>query len=101
MHKTKRLSSSFTFLLGYDEEGENFLSRIVTGDETWVAYITPESKQKQQCMEWRHSTSPRKVKFKQTLSARKIICTMFWDRKGVLLVDFLPREGHNNFNDIL
>ncbi|GFX26113.1 histone-lysine N-methyltransferase SETMAR [Trichonephila clavipes] len=42
-------------------------------------------------MEWRHSSSPRKVKFKQTISAQKIMCTVFWDRKSVLLVDFLTR----------
>ena len=28
--------------------------------------------------------------FKQTISTRKIMCTVFWDRQGVLLVQFLP-----------
>ncbi|XP_023228571.1 histone-lysine N-methyltransferase SETMAR-like [Centruroides sculpturatus] len=94
-HKTKRLASALTFLERYSDEGDDFLSRIVTGDETWVAYVTPESKQ--QSMEWRHSSSPRKVKFKQTISAQKIMCTVFWDRYGVLLVDFLPhRETINS-----
>ena len=27
-----------------------------------------------------------------TISARKIMCTVFWERKGVLLVEFLPRN---------
>ncbi|KAJ4441395.1 hypothetical protein ANN_11250 [Periplaneta americana] len=27
----------------------------------------------------------------QTLSVRKVMCTVFWDRKGILLIDFLPR----------
>lgn len=88
-HKTKRLGSALLILERYHEEGDGFLSQIVTGDETWVSYVTPESKQ--QSMEWRHSHSPTKVKFKQTISARKIMCTVFWDRKGLLLVDFLPR----------
>ncbi|GFY19459.1 histone-lysine N-methyltransferase SETMAR [Trichonephila clavipes] len=87
--KTKRLGSALSFLERYSNEGDDFLSHIVTGDETWVAYVTPESKQ--QSLEWRHSSSPRKVKFKQTISAQKIMCTMFWDRKGVLKVDFLTR----------
>lgn len=89
VHKNKCLGSALTFLDCYDAEGDDYLSQIVTGDETWMAYITPETKQ--QSMEWRHSTSPKKVKFKQTISARKIKCTVFWDRKGVLLVDVLPR----------
>ncbi|GFU89680.1 histone-lysine N-methyltransferase SETMAR [Trichonephila clavipes] len=88
-HKTKSLGSALSFLERCSNEGDDFLSHIVTGDETWVAYVTPESKQ--QSMEWRHSSSPRKVKFKQTISAQKIMCTVFWDRKGVLLVDFLTR----------
>ncbi|KAG8258189.1 hypothetical protein J6590_108469 [Homalodisca vitripennis] len=88
-HKTKRLGSALSFLERYSNEGDDFLSHIVTGDETWVAYVTPESKQ--QSMEWRHSTSPRKFKFKQTISAQKIMCTVFWDRQGVMLVNFLPR----------
>ncbi|GFT18052.1 histone-lysine N-methyltransferase SETMAR [Trichonephila clavipes] len=88
-HKTKSLGSALSFLERYSNEGDDFLSHIVTGNEIWVAYVTPESKQ--QSMEWRHSSSPRKVKFKQTISAQKIMCTVFWDRKGVLLVDFLTR----------
>ncbi|KFM58918.1 Histone-lysine N-methyltransferase SETMAR, partial [Stegodyphus mimosarum] len=89
VHKTKRLGSSLTFLTRYSDEGENFLNQIVTGDETWVCHFTPESKQ--QSMEWRHTHSPKKQKFKVTMSSQKIMCTVFWDRKGVLLTEFLPR----------
>ncbi|GBO25744.1 hypothetical protein AVEN_242476-1 [Araneus ventricosus] len=63
------------------------LSRIVTGDETWVSHVTPESKQ--QSMEWRHTYSPVRVKDRQTLSQRKIMASVFRDRHGVLLVDFM------------
>jgi histone-lysine N-methyltransferase SETMAR len=65
------------------------LSHIVTGDETWVSHITPESKQ--QSLLWKHTGSPKTKKFKQTFSTRKIMCTIFWDRQGVLLVEFLPQ----------
>jgi hypothetical protein len=75
-HKMKRQASVLTFLTRYSEQGDDFLSRIVT---------------KQQSMEWRHTSSPIKKKFKQTISTCKIMCTVFWDRKGVLLVEFLPQ----------
>ncbi|GBL79695.1 hypothetical protein AVEN_18227-1 [Araneus ventricosus] len=65
------------------------LSRIVTGDETWVSHVTPESKQ--QNVEWRHTHSPVRVKAKQTLSQRKIMVSVVWDRHDVLLVDFIER----------
>ncbi|GFV24580.1 HTH_48 domain-containing protein [Trichonephila clavipes] len=54
----------------YHKEGDQFLERIVTGDETWVSHITPESKR--QSMEWRHTNSPVRAKAKRTISTRKI-----------------------------
>jgi hypothetical protein len=39
-----------------------------------------------------HARSPNKPKrFKQTLSARKLVATVFWDRKGVLMVEFVQQ----------
>ncbi|KAJ4448973.1 hypothetical protein ANN_00365 [Periplaneta americana] len=73
----------------YHDDGDEFLDRIVTGDETWISHFTPETKQ--QSMHWRHSGSAARTKFKQTLSVQKVMCTVFWDRKGILLIDFLPR----------
>jgi hypothetical protein len=37
-----------------------------------------------------HSTSKPK-KFKQALSARKLMATVFWDRKGLLIVEFMQQ----------
>ena len=88
-HKMKRSGAALTFLQRYHDDGDDFLDRIVTGDETWISHFTPETKQ--QSMHWRHSGSPVKKKFKQTLSVQKVMCTVFWDRKGILLIDFLPR----------
>ncbi|GFU76148.1 mariner Mos1 transposase [Trichonephila clavipes] len=62
---------------------------IVTGDETWVHYTTPETKE--QSKQWKHPSSPRAKKFKQILSAGKIMASIFWDRRGVLLCEFMPR----------
>ncbi|GFW61800.1 histone-lysine N-methyltransferase SETMAR [Trichonephila clavipes] len=43
-HKTKRMGCALEFLTRYHEGGVDFLSQIVTGDETCVSYDTPESK---------------------------------------------------------
>jgi hypothetical protein len=46
----------------YNNESEDeFLSRIVKGDDTWVHHYEPESKR--QSMEWKHPGSPTKKKF--------------------------------------
>ncbi|KAJ4428910.1 hypothetical protein ANN_25904 [Periplaneta americana] len=81
--------AALTFLQWYHDDGDEFLDRIVTGDETWISHFIPETKQ--QSMHWRHSGSPVRTKFKQSLLVRKVMCTVFWDRKGILLIDFLPR----------
>jgi histone-lysine N-methyltransferase SETMAR len=47
-------------------------------------------------MEWRHTSSSIKKKFKQTIPTRKIMCTVFWDRKSVLLVELLPQGSTIN-----
>ncbi|GFU24275.1 mariner Mos1 transposase [Trichonephila clavipes] len=83
------MACALDFLDRYHKEGDQFLERIVTGDETWVSHITPESKRLS--MEWRHTNSPVRVKAKRTISTRKVMATVFWDRHGVLLVEFMQQ----------
>ena len=73
---------------GLDTEHESFLDHLITGDETWVHHYTPESKK--DSMIWKRPSSPPAKKFKTQPSAKKLMATVFWDAKGVLLVDFLP-----------
>jgi hypothetical protein len=48
-------------------------------------------KTKDQSKQWMHTHSPNKPKiFKQTLSARKLVAAVFWDRKG-LLMEFMQQ----------
>ncbi|KAJ4435469.1 hypothetical protein ANN_18085, partial [Periplaneta americana] len=96
-HKTQRIASALTFLMRYHTDGDAFLDQIVTGDEIWVSHNTPETKR--QSRQWHHPSSPKKPrKFKQTLSTQKVMATVFWDRKGVLLLDFMPKGTTINAN---
>jgi DNA-binding Lrp family transcriptional regulator len=88
VHKATRMGLSLVHLTRYREEGVQFLQRIVTGDETWVHHVTPETKQAS--MTWKHASSSPSKKFKTTPSAKKVMATVFWDHKGVL-VDFLTK----------
>jgi hypothetical protein len=90
-HKEKHMVATLTFLECYHKDGDDFLDHIVTGDETWIAHITPETKQ--QSLQWRHTGSPKPRKFKQKLLAQKIMAMVLWDCKGILLVDFM---AHHN-----
>jgi hypothetical protein len=78
----------------FDAEGEAFLSRNITGGETWVHHFGPETKR--QSMEWHHPQSPRNKKFKTAPSTGKVMVTVFWDWDGVILVDVIPRGATIN-----
>jgi hypothetical protein len=83
----------WTFLDRYHKDGDEFLNHVVreTGDETWVSVLNGETKK--QSKQWMHTHSPKKSKkFKQTLSARKLMATVFCDRKGVLMVEFMQQR---------
>ena len=71
------------------ERDNTFFDRLITGDETWIHHYEPESKR--QSMEWQHMTSQKPKKFKTQKPAGKIMATIFWNAKGVILVDLLPR----------
>lgn len=89
-HKINRQGAALTFFTRYDEEGDEMFDHIVAGDETWVSYVNVE--QKNQSREWGHTSSPRKPnKCRQTFSNKKVMATVFWDRKGVLLVEFMEK----------
>jgi histone-lysine N-methyltransferase SETMAR len=72
----------------YEEHGEAFLSRTVTGDVTLVFHYTPISKT--EAMTWKHTHSPVKKKFKTAQPPGKAMATVFWDVHGLLLVDITP-----------
>jgi histone-lysine N-methyltransferase SETMAR len=76
-------------LLKRVEEGDGFLERIVTGDETWVHYQQPETKKTSK--EWRHTSSPKPKKFRTQPSAGKVMLTLFWDERGVILEYYVVR----------
>ncbi|XP_071083885.1 histone-lysine N-methyltransferase SETMAR-like [Haliotis cracherodii] len=46
---------------------------------------------KEQSKQWTGFASPRPKNFKTQPSAGKVMATIFWDIKGVLLIDYLPR----------
>lgn len=87
--KHSRLDVCRQMLQRYRNEGEQFMNSIVTGDESWAHHYEPETKR--QSMQWHHLDSPSPKKFKLSPSAGKVMITVFWDSRGVLLLDFLPK----------
>ena len=87
--KEQRVDSSQELLKRFEAEGDGFLGRIVTGDETWVHCHQPETKKASK--EWSHTSSPKPKKFRTQPSAGKVMVTLFWDERGVILEHYMPR----------
>ncbi|GBL97823.1 hypothetical protein AVEN_231975-1 [Araneus ventricosus] len=69
----------------------HFLSRIITGDETWEHNFTPYIKPNLNNVE----TSYVAKKFQVSPSTGKVVLTVFYDTKGVILIDFLTSRTIN------
>jgi hypothetical protein len=75
-------------LLKRFEAGDGLLGRIVKGDETWV-YYQPETKKASK--EWHHTSSPKPKKFRTQPSARKVMLTLFWGKRRIILEHYIPK----------
>ena len=53
----------------FEREGEKFMDRIVTVDETWISLYTPETKDQSNMLKTPGSPSPKK--FEMTQSTKK------------------------------
>ena len=83
----ERVESCTALLHLIEANEQDFIHRLVTGDETWVHHYDPETQA--EAREWTAPGEPRPVRPRQSLSAGKVLMTLFWDSTGPLLVDFL------------
>jgi len=65
-----------------------FLTKIVTGDESWVFAYDPEPKE--HSTEWHTSSSPRPKKSRIVKSKEKVMLIAFFDIDGVVHHEFVP-----------
>jgi len=90
VQKLFRVETCSELLALYAANPDHVVSQTVTGDETWIHHWDPDTKQ--ESMQWKHVDSSPPKKFRTQSSTGKIMVTIFWDCKGVLLVDYLPRK---------
>lgn len=101
-HKETRLQICRQLKARALTEKESFFERIVTCDETWIHHFEPESKR--QSLEWKHTSSPSRKKFKTQPSAGKVMLTVFWDSQGPIVCDYLEDQRTINsqyYSDML
>ena len=81
----QRVESSRELLEVYNAKPDDFHTCLVTGDETWIHHLDPDTN-----MQWKSPGSSPPKKFRTQPSAGKVMGTVFWDSKGVILVDYRP-----------
>ncbi|GFO12382.1 histone-lysine N-methyltransferase SETMAR-like protein [Plakobranchus ocellatus] len=76
---------------GGDHHARNkLLEHLITVDETWLHLSAPKTKR--DSMTWKHPSSPVTKKFKVQKLATKVMATVFWDSRGMILLDILPKR---------
>ena len=85
--RQQRVESGRDHLEVYIANPEDFHTRLVTEDETWLHHWDPDTKES---MQWKHPGSPPPKKFRTHPSAGKVMATVFWDSKGIILIDYKP-----------
>ena len=66
----------------------NFLSRVITGDESWLYDYDQDTKQ--QSLQWKTPSSPRPKKVRQVHSNIKSLLIIFFDIRGIVHKEFVP-----------
>ena len=63
-----------------------FLSRVITGDESWIFEYDPEKKSR----DWHTANSPRPTKARMSKSKIKSMLICFFDSQGIVHKEFVP-----------
>lgn len=70
------------------ENERNYMSMIITGDESWIYGYDPETKF--QSSQWKTPLSPRPKKARQVKSNVKVMLVVFFDSQGIVHHEYAP-----------
>jgi hypothetical protein len=70
-----------------DPTKEQRVSRVITGDESWIYSHDPGTKQRSS--QWKSQNSPRLKKVRQVKSKVKRMLVIFFDIKGIVHEEFV------------
>jgi len=85
IHLTKRIDACDVHLKR--NESDPFLKRIITGDEKWIIYDNVNRKRS-----WSKHDEPPQTISKADIHQKKILLSIWWDWKGVVYFELLPRN---------
>jgi len=89
--KMRRIECAEKALELYQEYNDVFLQNIVTEDETPLSLYLPSTKRDSAQWKKRDEQTPKKLR-SGTAHRRELMLSVFWDSKGIVLLDFLEKK---------
>ena len=87
--KEERVRCSDLFIKRFQKDGQAFLDKIITMDESAVSYHTPETKE--QSKQWLKKGTPGPIKARSHATRTKQMVLAFFDNKGLIYTNIVPR----------
>jgi histone-lysine N-methyltransferase SETMAR len=94
LQRANRVECCQELLNESEADPAKFFGRIVTGDESWVYHYDPLSQQEAKTWKKPEERTPTRPRWNR--STRKVLMTIFWDRDGILLTDYLTQGNTIN-----
>jgi histone-lysine N-methyltransferase SETMAR len=95
----RRVETSAAFVKLIQDKGKCFLGKIITMDESAVSMHTPTTKM--QSKQWLKKGTPGPIKAKVAASRTKQMVLAFFDNKGVIYTNYVPRGATVNGDYII
>ncbi len=92
-HKTNCMAAAPDFLERYEHDSEEMLSRIVTGDDTWVHHFTHSTKKKS--MVWKEPKESLPKKIQNCFAGKQGDVHVILGREMGHMTE-IPSQGHNH-----
>lgn len=94
--KEDRVQLARKFLMQFGTDFEQTKARLITSDETRVMYETPCTNESSR--EWHSEDSPRPQRPKLSPRGDKVMLTVWWDAKGIILLDYWRKSDKISYN---
>ncbi|CAF3250088.1 unnamed protein product [Rotaria socialis] len=88
LQRANRMDCGQELLEESEADSSNFFGRVVTDDECWVYHYDPLTQMEAKV--WKKPDEQRPTRPRRQRSAGKLMMIIFWDKYGILLIDYLP-----------
>ena len=94
LQRINRVECCQELLQESEADPAKFFGRVITGNELWIYHY--DSLTQQEAKVWKKPGEQTPTRPRQQRSAGKVMMTIFWDKDGILLINYLARGSTIN-----